>query len=409
MQYTILASPVLRGEIKLPASKSISNRALVLNALAGETDGVQSSLQNLADCDDTLAMTKALAFASNQIDIGAAGTSMRFLTAYLAGLKGEWEITGSERMKNRPICLLVDALNALGADIEYIEMEGFPPLRIHGKKLRGGQIDVDGNISSQFLSALMMVAPVMENGLQLHITGELISKPYFHMTLQMMRLWGVESDWNGSTVTIQPQTYQTHPFTVESDWSAASYWYEMLSLAQEGELLLKGLSPDSLQGDFKVSQWFENLGVHTEFRPEGVFLTKIPVRTERFEAEFTDQPDLAQTFALTCALKSIPFRLSGLQSLKIKETDRLKALVDESAKLGFVFHCLQDSILEWTGETCPMLASLIETYDDHRMAMAFAPVAVAYGIVRINHPEVVSKSYPGFWNDLKNCQFHIEE
>lgn len=407
MTYTVQAGRSLNGEIQLPASKSISNRALILNAMTGLPKG--DFLQNLADCDDTMVMNKALAFDSNKIDIGAAGTSMRFLTAFLAGLDGEWEITGSERMQNRPIRLLVDALNSLGADITYLEKEGFPPLKIFGKKLKGGAIRIDGGISSQYLSALMMAAPAMENGLTLTIEGALISKPYFQMTLEMMRLWGVDSTWDGTTVVIKPQTYKQISFTVESDWSGASYWYEMLSLAEEGSVFLKGLFKDSLQGDAKVAEWFEKLGVHTEYLTDGVRLTKTDVSLKKFEADLTDQPDLAQTLAMTCALNALPFRLTGLQSLKIKETDRLKALVDESAKLGFVLVASEDSILEWTGEICTMFAVPIETYEDHRMAMAFAPAALAYGIILIKDPEVVSKSYPNFWNDLKSAQFHITE
>lgn len=407
MTYTVQAGRSLNGEIQLPASKSISNRALILNAMTGLPKG--DFLKNLADCDDTMVMNKALALDSNTIDIGAAGTSMRFLTAFLAGLEGEWVITGSERMQNRPIRLLVDALNSLGADITFLEKEGFPPLKIHGKKLKGGAICIDGGISSQYLSALMMAAPAMENGLTLTIEGTLISKPYFQMTLEMMRLWGVETIWDGTTVVIKPQAYKQIPFTVESDWSGASYWYEMLSLAEEGSVFLKGLFCDSLQGDAKVAEWFEKLGVHTEYLSEGVQLTKTEVSLKKFEADLTDQPDLAQTLAMTCALNALPFRLTGLQSLKIKETDRLKALVDESAKLGFVFIASEDSILEWTGEICTMFAVPIETYEDHRMAMAFAPAALAYGIILIKDPEVVSKSYPNFWNDLKEAQFHITE
>ena len=407
MSYTIQAGRSLNANIQLPASKSISNRALIINAMSGASSW--DSLHNLADCDDTLVMTDALKFSTNKINIGAAGTSMRFLTAFLAGREGCWEITGSERMQNRPIRLLVDALNTLGADISYLEKDGFPPLKINGKKLKGGAITVDGGISSQYLSALMMAAPAMQQGLTLTIEGELISKPYFQMTLEMMRLWGVESFWDGTTVVIKPQTYKSIPFTVESDWSGGSYWYEMLSLAEEGEVFLKGLFHDSLQGDAKVAEWFESLGIHTKYETEGVRLTKTESTVEHFEADFTDQPDLAQTVAMTCALKTIPFRLTGLQSLKIKETDRLKALVDESAKLGFVFEVSEDSILEWKGETCTMFAVPIETYDDHRMAMAFAPAALVYGILLMNHPEVVSKSYPSFWNDLKDAQFHLTE
>lgn len=407
MTYTVQAGRSLNAEIQLPASKSISNRALILNAMAGSSK--DTFLHNLADCDDTNVMTNALAFTSNKIDIGAAGTSMRFLTAFLAGREGDWEITGSERMHNRPIRLLVDALNLLGADISYLEKEGYPPLKIRGRKLKGGSIRIDGGISSQYLSALMMAAPAMEDGLILTIEGELISKPYFRMTLEMMRLWGVESTWDGKTVDIRPQAYRPHEYTIESDWSGASYWYEMLSLAEEGEVFLKGLFKDSMQGDARVAEWFEELGVHSEFLDGGVRLSKKEASVSFFEADLTDQPDLAQTIAMTCALNTIPFKLTGLQSLKIKETDRLKALVDESSKLGFTLIASQDSILEWTGEICTMFAVPIKTYDDHRMAMAFAPAALTYGIVLIEHPEVVSKSYPNFWNDLKQAQFHITE
>ncbi|MCX6307320.1 MAG: 3-phosphoshikimate 1-carboxyvinyltransferase, partial [Bacteroidia bacterium] len=221
MTYTVQAGHSLNANIQLPASKSIRNRALILNAMAGSAP--TETLKNLADCDDTMVMTKALSFETHQIDIGAAGTSMRFLTAFLSGREGEWILTGSQRMQDRPIRLLVDALNQLGADISYLEKDGFPPLKIRGHKLKGGSIRIDGGISSQYLSALMMAAPAMEEGLNLTIEGELISKPYFLMTLEMMRLWGVASSWDGTTVVIQPQTYQQRPFTIESDWSGASY------------------------------------------------------------------------------------------------------------------------------------------------------------------------------------------
>lgn len=358
MSYTLLAPPHQTGDIQLPASKSISNRALILDALASARSKSPSpnNLHNLADCDDTLVMSKALASNSHLIDIGAAGTSMRFLTAYLSGKEGLWTITGSERMKNRPIKLLVEALESIGAEIKYLENAGFPPLQIRGKKLKGGTIEVDGGMSSQYLSALMMAAPLMEDGLVLNIKGKLISKPYFRMTLAMMKQWGVDATWDYQRVEIKPQQYHPISYTIESDWSAASYWYEILSLANEGEFFLQGLCKDSLQGDLRISEWFEGLGVHSSFEANGVRLSKIPVTVERFDADLTDQPDLAQTLAVTCILKGIPFRMEGLQSLKIKETDRLKALIDESAKLGFVLESHHDSVLEWNGETCRMMA-----------------------------------------------------
>ncbi|MDD4921327.1 MAG: 3-phosphoshikimate 1-carboxyvinyltransferase [Bacteroidales bacterium] len=405
MSYLIKAPNILDGSIKLPASKSISNRALILNGLARKN----SAVKNLANCDDTNVMVKALNFESDKIDIGAAGTAMRFLTAFLAGREGTWEITGSERMKNRPIRILVDALKNLGAEIEYMQKEGFPPLKIHGKNLQGGEIDIDGGISSQYISALMMLAPTMQNGMRLNIQGELISKPYVRMTLEMMRQFGVHSEWTDSHIDIRPQIYQSINYQVESDWSGASYWYQMLCLAKDGSILLKGLFSESLQGDARVAEWFEELGIHTTYLAEGVKLTKTAQHLPIFKADFTNQPDLAQTFAVTCALKGIHFRLSGLQSLKIKETDRIQALINEGRKIGFLFTEKESSILEWSGENCPSDADpCIDTYEDHRMAMAFAPAALVMDSIRINHPEVVSKSYPGYWGDLKSCGFIIE-
>ena len=409
MYYSIKAPAVLEGSIKLPASKSISNRALILTALASNCKPEGCQIENLADCDDTNVMVKALRFSSNKIDIGAAGTAMRFLTAFLAGHEGEWEITGSQRMQDRPIRILVEALKTLGAEIDYIDKNGFPPLKIHGKKLAGGEITIDGSISSQYLSALMMLAPTMQNGLRLNIQGELISTPYVRMTLEMMRQFGVQAKWESPGMEIKPQDYQAVHFQVESDWSGASYWYQMLSLAKKGSIFLKGLFKNSLQGDAKVAEWFENLGIHTTYLKEGVKLTKTNATPKTFSADFSDQPDLAQTFAVTCALKGIHFHLSGLQSLKIKETDRIQALINEGKKIGFVFTEKEGRILEWSGERCSVPSdAFIETYEDHRMAMAFAPAALVMDSIRINHPEVVSKSYPAYWENLIDCGFRID-
>lgn len=406
MQYLIKAPGVLEGTITLPASKSISNRALIMNGLAEK----RNRIDNLADCDDTSVLIQALHLQSDKIDIGAAGTAMRFLTAFLSGYTGTWEITGSPRMKNRPIKVLTEALKALGAEIEYLEKEGFPPLRIHGKKLEGGEINIDGSISSQYISALLMLAPTMKKGLCLNIQGELISTPYVKMTLEMMRQYGIEAQWSDSHIEIRPQTYKAIHFQVESDWSGASYWYQMLSLAKEGSILLKRLFANSLQGDSRVAEWFETLGVHTTYRDNDVTLTKIPQKATVFQADFTNQPDLAQTFAVTCALKGIPFHLSGLQSLKIKETDRIQALINEGKKIGYIFTEKDGRMLEWSGERCSTDSGLaIETYEDHRMAMAFAPAALVKDFIRINHPGVVSKSYPSYWDHLKSCGFIISE
>ena len=388
---------MLHADIALPASKSISNRVLILNALSYSP----YPIRNLSNSDDTLVLQKALDSNNTTFDIGAAGTSMRFLTAFLAKTLGEWTITGSERMKKRPIKLLVDALNNLGARIEYIENEGFPPLRIFGSALMGGEIQLNGGVSSQYISALMMIAPYMQNGLKIRLEGNVISKPYIEMTQGMMREFGVKVSFSGNEIDIRPQTYTPVNYIVEADWSAASYWYELLSLAGKGTVTLRGLHQNSYQGDSKVVELFTQLGVTTNYSNESVLLTANDNYTSFFEYNFINQPDLAQTFAVTCCLKNIPFSFDGLQSLKIKETDRIAALINEMKKLGFVLCEKGEGNLSWNGEKCqPQKTISIATYDDHRMAMSFAPAALFQSIV-IEEPQVVSKSYPRFWEDLE--------
>ena len=408
-QLTVVFSGKLNGTIQLPASKSISNRALILNALSENPHAIR----NLSDCDDTKVMIQAFTSNDCNIDIGAAGTSMRFLTAYLSTQEGEWTITGTERMKNRPIGILVDALRQVGADIDYMEKQGFPPLKIKGKKLRGGSIFLPGNVSSQFISALMMIAPLMLEGLTLHLTGKIISKPYIRMTMRMMETFGICTDWDRNTVRIEPQQYKPCEFVVESDWSAASYWYESMFLSPDNsEIELLGLHKDSMQGDSAVADIFEQLGVSTAFTDQGVRLykTKGETSSSLFEYDFIDLPDLAQTLVVACGLKNIPFRFTGLQSLKIKETDRIAALQKEMKKLGCLIYDKNDSQLEWTGEHCESEPSpAIDTYEDHRMAMAFAPAAIVRGRIMINEPSVVSKSYLHFWEDMKTSGYNIEQ
>ena len=382
--------------IDLPASKSISNRALILNALSYSPYDVL----NLSDCDDTRVTMDALDSNDTTFDIGAAGTAMRFLTAFLAKTVGEWIITGSDRMKKRPIKVLVDALNNLGAKIEYVENEGFPPLRIFGSALTGGEIHINGSVSSQYISAIMMIAPLMMNGLKIILDDKVISRPYIDMTIQMMQEFGVSVEFKENIIQIDPQEYTPIEYVVESDWSAASYWYEILSLAGKGEVFLNGLLPNSYQGDSKVAVLFEQLGVKTEYQAEGVLLTSTDNNTAKFEYDFVNQPDLAQTFAVTCCMKNIPFTFSGLQSLKIKETDRIAALINELKKLGYVLVEPAEGQLAWLGERCEQTSTIsIATYEDHRMAMAFAPAALVTPI-EIEEPQVVSKSYPSFWNDI---------
>lgn len=408
MKYKIQSTKKTNGNIQLAASKSISNRALIIKALSKSP----YPIENLSDCDDTRVMIESFASKSHDLDIGAAGTSMRFLTAYLSLVPGEWSITGTQRMQNRPINILVEALNAIGGHIEYLKTKGYPPLKIKGKALDGGEIFLSGGISSQFISALLMIAPTMKKGLIMHLEGDIISIPYIKLTLKMMSDFGVKADcnWDEKTIKIYPSEYKPVKYKVESDWSAASYWYEIVALSNEAQIELKGLFKDSGQGDSKVAELFVDLGVNTEFTEDGVILTKTDRITKKLFHNFVNEPDLAQTFVVTCCMMNVPFLFTGLQSLKIKETDRIEALKTELKKLGYILHDSDNSILEWDGERCePEINPVISTYEDHRMAMAFAPAALKLDYLEINEPHVVSKSYPNYWNDLKKIGFSVDE
>lgn len=411
--------------IDLPASKSLSNRALIMQALCPKP----CQLTHLSDCDDTVVMQRAfLTIANHQgiepaiIDIGAAGTSMRFLTAYFATREGANVImTGTERMKQRPIKILVDALRSLGADIEYLETEGCPPLRIHGRKLDGGPLSIDGSTSSQYISALLMVAPTLTNGLSLTLTGDVTSRPYILMTLGMMREFGIESTWDGNVISIAPQTYRAQSYEVESDWSAASYWYEILALAKDTQLKqirLKGLHQESFQGDSHIADYFAPLGIVTHFTTEGVSLyidtEKCAQKPKQLHWDMTEQPDLAQTVITSYANLDIHFDIRGLHTLRIKETDRIAALENELKKLGYVVTDQDNDRMMYDGQQVEVgeTISPIDTYKDHRMAMAFAPVALCASkcsSLLINDPGVVSKSYPSYWEHLKQIGFEIAE
>ena len=405
MRYRLSAPSAIKATIQLPASKSISNRALIINALAESN----CTPNNLSDCDDTRVMIKALTQDEETIDIMAAGTAMRFLTAYLSVTPGERIITGTARMQQRPIQILVNALRELGAEISYTNNEGFPPLHIKGVELKGNEITLKGNVSSQYISALLMIGPALKNGLTLHLSGEIISRPYINLTLQLMQDFGAKAAWTSSdSISVAPQPYTSIPFTVESDWSAASYWYQIAALSPKTEIELLGLFRNSYQGDSRGAEVFSRLGITTEFTTKGVKLKKTGKAPERLEEDFIDIPDLAQTFVVTCALMNIPFRFTGLQSLKIKETDRIAALKNELKKLGYVIKEENDSVLMWNGERCePEETPVIATYEDHRMAMAFAPAIISHPTMQIADPQVVTKSYPGYWKDLKQAGFQI--
>ena len=414
MQYEIKAPQVLNQTIKLPASKSISNRALIIHALSGGA----ILPNNLSDCDDTTVIIDALQNNPHEINIKAAGTAMRFMTAFLSVKDGEEHVlTGTERMKHRPIGVLVDALRHLGADIKYAGEEGFPPLRIKGRKLEGGLLEVPGNISSQYISALLMIGPTLKNGLTLRLTGDVISRPYIDLTLWTMRECGADADWSDfETISVAPKPYKERNYYIENDWSAASYWYEMMALSthEDDEIRLEGLMDGSKQGDSSVRYIFSLLGVKSTFesRKEGVPTTVTLRHTNRcvprLEYDFVNSPDLAQTFVVCCALKNVHFHFTGLSTLKIKETDRIEAMKKEMRKLGYVIHDKNNSELIWDGERCmPEIEGGIDTYEDHRMALSFAPASLCIDGLSINNPQVVTKSYPHFWEDIKFAGFEV--
>ena len=430
MQTALNIPEKVVADIALPASKSVSNRALLLQALCPEK---RYDIANLAVCDDTEHMEQGVAnkrAGAALVDIGATGTAMRFLTAYLAITEGETVITGSERMKQRPIGTLVEALRKLGADVTYISKEGYPPLRICGKRLRGGELEIEAGISSQYISALLMIAPCLTEGLTLHLKGNIASRTYIELTLDLMRRYGATAEWtDGQTIRVNPGTYEDTPLSVEGDWSAASYWYELAAVAayqgHEVDILLRGLTAESRQGDRVVTEMFEPLGIKTVYTEEGARIaasswplprrgdsdTTVSTVTPPWEGlgetlDFTHCPDIAQTLAVTCCLMGIPFRFGGIHSLRIKETDRVAALINELRKLGFVLRAEGTEHLVWDGTTCPPdVRPTIATYDDHRMAMAFAPAALCHEHLVIEHPEVVTKSYPTFWEDLYQTDY----
>lgn len=409
MNYRIIAPRRIEGEIDLPASKSISNRVLLLNALCA-TPG---RLSNLAQCDDTDAVLSALAQPdASEVNIGAAGTAMRFLTAYFATREGrEVVIDGTERMRQRPIGVLVDALRQLGADIEYVEAEGYPPLKITGTRLRGGALTVSGSVSSQYITAILLIAPVI-GGIALTIEGEIMSRPYIDMTLALMARYGVKAEWRENVIHVPAGEYTALDFTVEADWSAASYWWAMQAIVPQSRITLKGLEPQSLQGDSRIAELMSQMGVmgnwcgrYLDLRSNG----GVGCCCSTF-ADLSGTPDIAQTLVVMLCLMGRPFRITGLRTLRIKETDRLEALRTELRKLGYVVKVEGDDAISWHFETTAAEASPhICTYHDHRMAMAFAPAAIRFPGLIIDDAQVVSKSYPLFWEHLRQAGFKIEE
>lgn len=402
------------AEIKLTGSKSECNRALIISALSNK----KVEVENLSVAADTITLNKILAkfdeeVTNNQlkiVDIGPAGTAMRFLTAFLAIKPGQFLLTGTERMKQRPIGILVEALKSIGAQISYQENDGFPPLQITGTfKQTSKQVKIKGNISSQYISALLMIAPNLPLGLCLEIEGEVTSKPYVEMTLAMLAQAGITHTWDDNTISIEPQKFKPTKLYVEPDWSAASYWYAIAALADEASIFLPGLNGYSLQGDSQITEIMANFGITSQFKNGGVYLKKEPKKIERKIFDLKECPDLAQTIVVVCAALGHNCTFTGLETLKIKETNRILALQTELAKIGVKFveknlnYKLDCSELHFPQKV------QIDTYEDHRMAMAFAPLALKINHLEIEEKQVVEKSYPYFWNDLAQAGFLVTD
>lgn len=382
--------------INLVASKSESNRALIMQALSSNL----IHLSNLSTARDTQTMRRLLSQNPAILDVLDAGTTMRFLTAYYATKNQTKILTGTKRMQERPIGVLVEALQKLGAKIEYIKTSGYPPLKLLGFKQSQRELSIKADVSSQYISALLMVAPTLPQGLKLNLEGQISSEPYLQMTLKLMNHFGVNYERRANLIDILPQSYRANTYTIESDWSGASYWYSIVALAPQVDLKVKlcGLRETSLQGDRVIADFMSRLGVRTTFLSDGVLLSKSKSESE-FAYDFSDCPDLAQTIAVVCAAKGIKATLTGLHSLPIKETDRLAALKTELNRFGVKVEIKDNSSLNISASNLKFHNQYVETYEDHRMAMAFAPLAMLAPI-RIADPNVVQKSYPSFWEDL---------
>ncbi len=406
MDYRIFPpEEILECSVTLPLSKSISARALIMRRLAGCTDAY-----TVADCDDTRSMAEALTCTSGEVNIGPAGTAMRFLTAYYAANEGcDIILDGNERMRRRPIRALVDALRSLGADIEWAGEEGFAPLHIRGRRLKGGELTMDSSVSSQFVSAILMVAPTMQEPLTLTMDGETVSMPYIKMTVEMMRRAGIDAEISRDVITVAPGKYRPYDEPVERDWSAAAFWYEIAAITA-GWVSLPGLGDKSLQGDAVTAALYPRLGVLTEFENDAAELSATPDLYSRLDLDMTDTPDLVQAMAVTACAIGVPFRFTGVATLRHKETDRLEALRCELLKIGCVAEIESDNIISWEGRRVPLTEMpVIDTYGDHRMAMAFAPLSVFVPGIIVRDAEVVGKSYPGFWDDMRQAGFTLTD
>lgn len=397
----------LHGKVKLEGSKSISNRVLIIRALCDE----DFEIRNLSPSNDTTTLNSLLKNPGGEMDCGAAGTTFRFLSSFLARSSEQALLTGSERMKQRPIGILVDALRQLGAEIEYVDKEGYPPLNISGRSLKGGSISIPAHVSSQYISSLLLVAPSLDEGLSLELIGKVGSRPYIEMTLRIMEYFGAKWSWEANVIRVEPGAYEAKTFDIESDWSAASYYFSALALARGGgELEIEGLQEKSLQGDSVLPQIYEKLGVQSTWKDGILHLKQQGNKVPQFLWDFSDCPDLAQTVAVSCAGLEIPLDIEGVESLRIKETDRTAALQAELSKFSNGFNSGEQE--HWVGDGAfrvPEQTQQIATYEDHRMAMCFAPLSQVLPQIEIQEPNVVAKSYPSFWEDFKSLGFEVTE
>ena len=403
--YNISIQPPtsLNGNVEIPTSKSIANRSIVIDALSNNT----SIFQGAVNCDDVAVMLNGIKGETCELDIMASGTAMRFLTAYWSIQPNSTHIlTGTERMKQRPIKVLVDSLRTLGADIEYMGKEGYPPLKINGKALEGGTVTMSADVSSQYVSALLMVAPLFTKGLTLTLKGTIASRSYIDLTIDIMTSCGAKVHWTDvDTIKVEPKRYE------------ATHWYLHLALSncQEAQITMKGLSESSKQGDSVVRYLFSLLGIKTAFIKESadndmakVVLSKDKKKLSMLHYDFINAPDLAQTMVVACVAMGIPFRFTGLSTLKIKETNRITALQSELLKLGFVVNNDKSDELSWNGERCDVTSTDINTFEDHRMALAFSALTYLFPNITINAANVVSKSYPHFWSDLESLGYLLK-
>ena len=396
----------LIGEIDLEGSKSISNRVLIIRSLCQQP----FKIKHISESDDTIRLYELMKSKDIVLNAGEGGTTLRFLLALLATHNGQSILTGKESLLKRPIAPLVDALNQLGADVQYLGYEGYPPLLVQGKKFESNRIEIDAGVSSQFISALLLVAPALPQGLVLKLKGDVVSSPYINLTLETMRYFGIRCDWTQNVISIPHQDYSARDITIESDWSAASYYYEMAAFADEVDLHLNGLHKHSNQGDSQIYKIMEGFGVNSEFTDKGVRLTKSKSKQSFFKYDFKECPDLVQTILATCAGLNTPAQITGVATLMIKETNRMKAMQRELDNIGFY---LNEHDEKWnlgtSGEQELPKGYIFNTYNDHRMAMSLTPLCMRYGAVMIDNPFVVTKSYPGFWEDLISLDFDISE